>query len=416
MDLIEQAEAKAIEVLHACRHERGFKAAVRYYPQVWARDSVITSLGALTTEDAGLIAAARATLETLAAYRCPQTGRIPNYVPVDQDPVQLPVNEAFDSNLWYVIGHAALLARTADQAFVEAHLDSLRAAIRWVRFMDYNNDGLVECHQCADWKDTWDNSYHNLNVNVLYAAALGAMARMEEALGNDAGELHRRRAALVDLINANFWVGVGDDECEERYARCRPGHLENNYAINRAVNWTSDFYFPHLPMKGPAPRRLDVMGNVGAILFDAAGKEQTERILNFIHERGVAEPYPIRVTYPVVRPGDVDYHDYYNNRGYCMEHTGHNGGIWPFVGGFYVAALVKAGRYDQAEENLTKLAELNRLPASRNDNPDWVAQWGFCEHHHGQTGRGIGAQWQAWSAGMYLYALDAVRNRRCFVC
>jgi len=39
----------------------------------------------------------------------------------------------------------------------------------------------------------------------------------------------------------------------------------------------------------------------------------------------------------------------------------HNGGIWPFVGGFYVAALVKAGQHDRAARVLEKLAEVNRL-------------------------------------------------------
>jgi glycogen debranching enzyme len=410
MSLLEQAEREAIKVLKRCAHARGFKAAAHYYPQVWARDGVITALGALTTDADELIRAARATLDTLAEYQCPETGRIPNYIPVDQPTVTLPVNEAFDSNLWYVIGHDALYARTRDREFVESRLESLRQAVRWARHMDSNNDGLIECHACADWKDTWDNGYHNLNVNVLYAEALAALARMEEAAGGTPDAYTARRTALLDLINANFWVGHGDEQRERRYAACRPGHLANSYDINRAVQWANDFYFPHLPMKERAPRRLDTMGNLAAILYGVADDGQCDRILNFIDEHGVAEPYPIRVTHPVVRSGDPDHHPYYDNRGYCMEHTGHNGGIWAFVGGFYVAALVKAGRCEQARVQLAKLAELNHLPAGGNDNPDRTAEWGFCEHHHGQTGRGIGAQWQAWSAGMYLYALNAVRT------
>jgi len=420
VSLLETARAKAIEVLRACTHDRGFKAAAAYYPQVWARDSVITSLGALTTDDAKLIDAARATLVSLAEFQCPETGRIPNYVPIDKPEVQLPINEAFDSNLWYVIGHDALYAKTGDEAFVEKHIESLHAAIRWARFMDSNNDGLIECHECADWKDTWDNSYHNLNVNVLYVAALGAMESLEGAAGGDSTAYRHRRQLLIDRINANFWVGH-PQEREKRYADHRPGHLRNNYATNSARQWISDFYFPHLPMKEAAPRRFDAMGNLGAILWDVAKPDQTERILNFIDERGVADPYPIRVTYPPVRPGDPDYHVYYDNRGYCTEHTGHNGGIWPFVGGFYVAALAKAGRHDDAKHHLTKLAELNEKRGRESflrstpqavpekDSRPLFSEWGFCEHHHGQTGRGIGAQHQAWSAGMFLYAHHGTR-------
>jgi glycogen debranching enzyme len=36
-----------------------------------------------------------------------------------------------------------------------------------------------------------------------------------------------------------------------------------------------------------------------------------------------------------------------------------NGGVWPFIGGFYVAALVHAGRPNEATEALNSLAELN---------------------------------------------------------
>lgn len=414
MDLLETAAGHALAVVRTCVHDRGFKAASHYYPQIWARDCVITALGALTTGRDEFVVATRHTLESLAEFQCPETGRIANYIPLDQDPVRLPINEAFDSNLWYVIGHDALLRHTGDRAFAQRSIESLRAAIRWARFMDYNNDGLIECHECADWMDTWDHRFHNLSVNVLYAGALAAMARIETACGGDAAPYRARRARVVDMINANFWIHHDDDAAENRYAAFRPAHMANNYAANRAVNWLSDFYFPYLPIKEPAPRRLDTFGNLAAILWDVAPPYPRDRVLNFIDDRALAEPYPIRVSYPVVRPGDRDYHSYYNNRGYCMEHTGHNGGIWAFVGGFYVAALVKAGRHDDAAQHLRRLAELNRLPAGRNDNPHWVSEWGFCEHNHGESGRGIGAQWQAWSAAMYLYALDAVRQGRCF--
>jgi glycogen debranching enzyme len=414
MSLIETAEAKAIEVLERCVHDRGLKAAAKYYPQIWARDSIISALGALTVDDERFVTATQRTLESLAAFQCPETGRIPNYIPIDQPKPRLPVNEAMDSNLWYVIGHGVLFARTEDAAFLQRYYPSIEAAIRWARFMDYNNDGLMECFECADWKDTWDNRYHNLNVNVLYAAALAHMAVLTDAAGRDRSIYDVRRAKLINLINANFWIHPDGSAEREQYAPFRPGPMANNYAANAAVNWISDFYFPHLPMKEPAPRRLDTLGNLGAILYDVADAYQTNRILNYIDEHAVNEPYPVRVTYPTVRPGEPDCHAYYNNRGYCIEHSGHNGGIWPFVGGFYVAALVKAGRLDAARTQLDKLAALNRLPAGRNENADdWVCEWGFCEHCHGQTGRGLGAQWQAWSAGMFLYALDAVRDAQC---
>jgi glycogen debranching enzyme len=72
------------------------------------------------------------------------------------------------------------------------------------------------------------------------------------------------------------------------------------------------------------------------------------------------------------------------------------------VGGFYVAALVKAGRLAEAERQLERLAEANRQGLHQ--------EWEFNEFLHGQTGRPMGAIGNAWSAGMYVYAHAAVRR------
>jgi glycogen debranching enzyme len=96
---------------------------------------------------------------------------------------------------------------------------------------------------------------------------------------------------------------------------------------------------------------------------------------------------------PVVRPGDPDWRDYYGMLN--LPYHYHNGGIWPFIGGFYVAALVRAGRLPQAARALDRLTELNRSGE-------------FNEWHHGQTAAPMGVKAQAWSAGMYLFACECV--------
>ncbi len=78
----------------------------------------------------------------------------------------------------------------------------------------------------------------------------------------------------------------------------------------------------------------------------------------------------------------------------------HNGGIWAFLGGFYVAALVAADRQEYALEQLGKLVELNRQGINQ--------EWEFNEWAHGQSGRPMGFARQSWSAAMYIFAYDAV--------
>jgi glycogen debranching enzyme len=73
--------------------------------------------------------------------------------------------------------------------------------------------------------------------------------------------------------------------------------------------------------------------------------------------------------------------------------------VWPFLGGFYVAALVKAGRTEAATLALESLAELNQCGQ-------------FNEWHHGETGAPMGVRDQAWSAGMYLFAYRSIERGR----
>jgi glycogen debranching enzyme len=84
----------------------------------------------------------------------------------------------------------------------------------------------------------------------------------------------------------------------------------------------------------------------------------------------------------------------------------HNGGVWPFVSAFYIAACVAAGRLRLAERRLLALTHMVK-PAKQQD-----LDWGFNEWIKAQTGEPSGQNWQTWSAAMYLYAAACVQDRR----
>jgi glycogen debranching enzyme len=94
-----------------------------------------------------------------------------------------------------------------------------------------------------------------------------------------------------------------------------------------------------------------------------------------------------------VHRGDKDWREYYGMHN-TPDHY-HNGGIWPYIGGFYVAALVSAQRTSEAAAALERLASLNDAG-------------GFNEWHHGSTAEPMGVRDQAWSSAMYIYAWHAV--------
>jgi glycogen debranching enzyme len=104
----------------------------------------------------------------------------------------------------------------------------------------------------------------------------------------------------------------------------------------------------------------------------------------------------MRALHPPVQKGDPDWRDYYGLLNVPNHY--HNGGVWPFIGGFYVASLVQSGQYAEAAETLERLAQLNRSGE-------------FNEWHHGATGAAMGVRDQAWSAAMYIYAYRCVQTR-----
>jgi len=141
-----------------------------------------------------------------------------------------------------------------------------------------------------------------------------------------------------------------------------------------------------------------------AILFGLATPAQSKMILDFAGQVGISEPHPIKAIYPPIFPGEREWRDYYKIGNLNLPHHYHNGGIWPFIGGFYVAALVKTKRMREAKSALEQLAMANYKGKKY--------EWEFNEWLHGATGNPMGYEKQAWSASMYIFAYNCVKSRR----
>jgi len=226
-----------------------------------------------------------------------------------------------------------------------------------------------------------------VRVAAAMARATGADGARYDALADDVR--HKIRIVL--------WVGT--ENADEWGATC-PGHTEWKHTLSQVdpVLVKRPFFLPYVAFRDFGDY-CDVLGNLLAILFGVANPAQEKRILDYLHQVGIAEPYPVRVLHPIIHPGSKDWREYYRNNNLNLPDQYHNGGIWPFVGGFYIAALVKAGRVKEAAHQLEKLAEVNRLGVDE--------EWEFNEWCHGQTGRPMGYPHQAWSAGMYVFAYRA---------
>jgi GH15 family glucan-1,4-alpha-glucosidase len=407
--LVSEVRKRAQDILHKCVTPAGFRASAEAngYPQVWGRDSVITLLGALASGDADLLSAGKASLETIGNMQsC--WGLLPLNVNPDTGAVSTENAGACDVNLWYILGQYALFHATGDRLAVIDNWPRITQAITWLQYQDMNECGLLEIPEAGNWMDLIAVRYNTLYDNVLYYAATLAVEDMERALSKDGIDMpcHNSAESIHERINLLFWI----DRCwvAAHFAE----HLEKLKAIR--LEWfmlyynigtisSRPYYLPWVAFREYGDW-CDSLGNVLAIVTGVADGHRAEHILQYMQQVGMAEPYPTKAIHPPIYPGEPSWREYYRSRNLNLPHQYHNGGIWPMVGGFHIAALVRGGWQQEAERLLLRLADANRQ-GSR-------TTWEFNEWMHGETGHTMGYPHQAWSAAMYLYAAHAVETGR----
>lgn len=398
----------------------GLLGASSAYKQVWARDSMICTLGLLQCEDPEGAEIARRSVRTLATYQS-RLGNVPHNVGFSGIPdpaliahggsltagdAEVVVDTAhagcIDNSLWFILGNWALFHTDGDLERLRTYWPNILRAYTWLEYQDSNECGLLEVHEAMDWADLFANRYNSLWPNVLWYAVQRAMAKIAAALGEDGSSYETRADDVKFKVNTLLWVGP---EVEKDMGWVERHRKEWLYPIRLTTTVLQErpFFLPYMAFRGYADR-FDTFGNLVAILFGLASPAQANKILDFIESAGVNSPWPVKAIHPPVMPGDEDWREYYRLRNLNLPDQYHNGGIWPFIGGFYVAALVKAGRLEEAHRQLERLALANRQ--SRTPG----LEWDFNEWLHGASGRPSGFRGQSWSAAMYVYAHECVRR------
>jgi GH15 family glucan-1,4-alpha-glucosidase len=315
---------------------------------------------------------------------------------------------ACDANLWYILGQFGLYKATRDLGALKKNWATVTRALSWLQYQDMNECGLLEIPEAGNWMDLMSVRYNTLYDNVLF---YGATLAYEELLRehpdlNPGLACHTSAEQIHERLNLLFWI----DRCwvASHFAE----HLEKLKAIR--LEWfmlyynigtisSRPFYLPWVAFREYGDW-CDSLGNLLAILTGIADGHRSEHILHYMQQVGMAEPYPTKAIHPPTYPGESSWREYYRSRNLNLPNQYHNGGIWPMIGGFHVATLVKRGWKQEAERMLVRLAAANHQ-GNR-------ASWEFNEWMHGETGHPMGYTHQAWSAAMFLYAENAVATGR----
>ncbi|AWN21962.1 glycogen debranching protein [Deinococcus irradiatisoli] len=421
--LTDQARQLAQDTVLANGSSIGLLGASSAYKQVWARDSMVCALGLMLCGPEGADIARRS-VDTLAAYQS-RLGNIPHNVGFVglPDPALIAHGGALhagnaqgvvvdsahagciDNSLWFIVGNAYLWRLDGDLERIRRLWPALQRAYTWLEYQDSNECGLLEVHEAMDWADLFANRYNSLGPNVLWYAAQRSMAGLAAALG-EPDEAYTARAEDIRFkLNTLLWYGP---ETTKDMAWIEANRKEWLYPVRLASTVLQErpYFLPYMAFRDYADR-FDSFGNLLAVLLGVTDAAQSARILDYIESAGINLPWPVRAVDPPVLPGEADWREYYRLRNLNLPHQYHNGGAWPYLGGLYVAALVQAGRHDEAAFQLERLAEMNRQ--SRTPG----LEWDFNEWCHGVSGRPSGFRGQSWSAAMYVYAHECVQRRAC---
>ncbi|MFA5251379.1 MAG: glycoside hydrolase 100 family protein [Phycisphaerae bacterium] len=374
-ELITKAKQAALDVLLHNNHGpcRGLPRTAGWgYPEPYTRDLMICSLGILTTGNEKLLASLRRVLETLARNQS-ELGHIPSLVNDPDD------RGASDTTPLFVMAVGLYRKATGEKKFLEK---AVQKSLTWLRYQSPPNRCLVAQQPTSDWRDEqWVLGY-GLYVNTIVYTCLCLFGQ------------HKRAAETKEAMDRFAIRG----ERQER-------HVHEGLALR------SKPYYALWSYKVYRGEHFDLLGNSIAILNGIATPSRARKVISWIEKesealrknKDLAADLPPNF-FPYIRPEDPDWIPRYEQYNQPGEY--HNGGIWPFVCGFYIAALVAAGKYKLAEKRLIALTELVR--AAR----EAEVEFGFNEWHRAQDGKPRGEDWQSWSAAMYLYAAKCVEEKK----
>lgn len=371
---IEQAKKAALEVLlhnssgpfHQLPRTAGWG-----YPEPYSRDLLITILGIAVSGNDQLIKSMQKVLETLAANQS-EHGHIPSLV---HDPEN---RGSSDSTPLFLLAAGIYRKLTGEPEFL---YQAVRKAMTWMEYQSPTDKIIVGQLPTSDWRDEqWVLGY-GLFVNTLVYSYLKIHNQQEKA------------RLLKNHMN-HFTITEG----------FMHKHVHEGLVVKHKP------YYAFWSYKVYSSERFDLLGNALAILSGLASPTRSKEMISWIEEECAAMRSNGDLVvdlppnfFPFIRAKDPDWIERYADFNKPGDY--HNGGIWPFIVGFYVAALVAAEKYRLAEEKLICLTRL--VQPARKEKVDF----GFNEWIKAQTGKPMGQDWQSWSAAMYLYAAKCVETR-----
>jgi len=383
--LQERASYQARQLLAANLTARGVLAArpspaadARSYTQIFGRDA---SICALAMADSGIPCLEKGAVDSLDSLAAGQAanGQIPKYVDATSNHADFWYVGCIDATLWWLIAVDHVRRFSPEPGIATRWQPNVERALQWLLAQEHQRFFLLQQNEASDWADIMPRSGFVLYTNALWyrVKCLFDLPRRDETHEHFNSLFHPFGHARPD------------------YRRAR---LLRHYAVRSQRNRGLYLSFVNLSFAGDEG---DVFGNLLAVVYGLAGDARANEIVEALRAERVSEPYPVRVvTHPIDRGHEL-WRTYMERHRQNHPHQYHNGGIWPFVGGFWILALMKLGKVELARSELNKLAHVNQLD-----------DWRFTEWFHGETLAPLGMEGQSWNAATFLLARQALDRKK----
>ena len=331
---IEKAKAIALSDLRACYFDRGIFASPVNFSDYWARDSFWAAFGILAVGDSSIV---RKSLELFLSYQKP-SGDLPRKIALDWNTFKyvfkksiprriphpiyrgnIPLSSSKDENSLLLIAFSEYLKKTNDLDFARENYAKLKKTMEW--YGKKMKNGFVREFILSNWMDTIFKNGNVLYTNVLYCQALSSFSEILATLGRteEASAYRRKHEEFKKNLKKEFWNGeFFDDERGNR-------------------------------------KMFDLAGNVLAVIFDVADKDQARKIVVKAEEikakQKKARLHPInhpkhpfwKITPAATVLGIINYQ---------------NGISWSWIESLLVVAAAKAGEIETAKNILENISSI----------------------------------------------------------
>lgn len=383
----------ALELLHAACVPFGILASPDdqdNYQRLWSRDAMVAGLAGLLSGDEKILDALEDSIRTLATYQHTY-GMIPSNVLPDADEPDISYGGLagrVDATSWFVVGTCLYLLYQKDRSLKEKLEDPLRKALDVLDRWEFNGEGLLYTPMSGNWADEYPLQGHTLYDNCLRYWGLNIYAELYE-------DRDRSRQAdnIRKKISLNFWP---------KKSRREDPNVYHSRIFSRLAGKNPAHYAAAID-PGGYNMHFDAAGHALALLLQLPDQQQFDSIR--MHTDSIFEELQhdlLPAFWPVIRPGDPDWHTIEKNYSYEFKnypHKFHNGGIWPVWMGLFGLGMSNAGSPELAERMLEAWIQV-----------EYQKEPSFSEYIGSDTFKPGGKQRLSYSASGIIFLIEAINS------